>query len=170
MSPLKRPKYAKIKLTDIPEEVSNEYKLRQLATPDGWVYVKVTRAMYGLPQAGSIETKYGAKQQYAEYDTSAPVGKDEQKHVQQVTGKFNWYARGVDGTLLTPISALSAQQAKPTQSTMKRVKQFLDYAATHEPAVTTYRASDMVLAIHMRNEILTPYDVVLNLRKKLAEQ
>jgi hypothetical protein len=265
MSPLKRPEYAKIKLTDIPEEVINEYKLRQLATPDGWVYVKVTRAMYGLPQAGSlgqdqlenrlnqegyyqsqtvsglwkhktktiqfvlvvndfgikyinkddldhlirtlekyyevavdldgkefvkieldwdyenkrvhlsmapylqkalrqfdnivptkrhdspyphIETKYGAKQQYAEYDTSAPVGKDEQKHVQQVTGKFNWYARGVDGTLLTPISALSAQQAKPTQSTMKRVKQFLDYAATQEPAVTTYRASDMVLAIH----------------------
>ena len=95
-----------------------------------------------------IETKYGAKKQYAEYDTSAPVGKDEQKHVQQVTGKFNWYARGVDGTLLTPISALSAQQAKPTQSTMKRVKQFLDYAATQEPAVTTYRASDMVLAIH----------------------
>jgi hypothetical protein len=95
-----------------------------------------------------IETKYGAKQQYAEYDTSAHVGKDEQKHVQQVTGKFNWYARGVDGTLLTPSSALSAQQAKPTQSTMKRVKQFLNYAATQEPAVTTYRASDMVLAIH----------------------
>ncbi len=36
-----------------------------------------------------IKTKYGAKQQYAEYDTSAPVGKDEQKHVLQVTGKFN---------------------------------------------------------------------------------
>jgi len=31
---------------------------------------------------------------------------------------------------------------------MKRVKQFLDYAATQEPAVTTYHASDMVLAIH----------------------
>jgi len=94
-----------------------------------------------------IEPKYGARQQYAEYDTSAPVGKDEQKHVQQVTGKFNWYARGVDGTLLTPISALSAQQAKPMQLTMQHVKQF-DYAATQEPAVTTYRASDMVLAIH----------------------
>ena len=95
-----------------------------------------------------IEPKYGAKQQYAEYDTSVHVGKDEQKHVQQVTGKFNWYARGVDGTLLTPISALSAQQAKPTQTMMKRVKQFLDYAATQKPAVTTYHASDMVLAIH----------------------
>ena len=42
MSSLKRPEFAKIKLTDIPEEVINEYKLHQLATPDGWVYVKVT--------------------------------------------------------------------------------------------------------------------------------
>ena len=68
--------------------------------------------------------------------------------MQQVTGKFNWYAHGVDGTLLKPISALSAQQAKPTQAMMKHVKQFLDYAATQEPVVTTYRASDMVCAIH----------------------
>jgi hypothetical protein len=79
---------------------------------------------------------------------SAPVGKDKQKYVQQVTGKFNWYAWGVNGTLLMPISALTAQQAKPTQATMQQVQQFLNYAATKEPAVTTYRASDMVLAIH----------------------
>ncbi len=92
--------------------------------------------------------KYGAKQQFAEYDTSAPVGKDKQKYVQKVTGKFNWYARGVDGTMLTPISALSAQQAKPMQATMIRVQHFLDYGATKEPTVTTYCASDMVLAIH----------------------
>jgi hypothetical protein len=85
------------------------------------------------------EPNYGAKQQFAEYDTSAPVGNDEQKY---------WYARGVDSTMLMPISALSAQQAKPTQATMRRVQHFLDYAATKEPAVTTYRASDMVLAIH----------------------
>jgi len=94
------------------------------------------------------EQKYGTKQQFAEYDTSAPVGNDEQKYVQKVTGKFNWYARGVDSTMLTPISALSAQQAKPTQATMRRVQHFLDYAATKESAVTTYRTSDMVLAIH----------------------
>ena len=92
--------------------------------------------------------KYGAKQQFAEYDISTPSGKEDQKYVQQVTGKFNWYARGVDGTMLVPISALAAQQAKPMQSTMKRVQHFLDYAATQEPAVRTYRASDMVLAIH----------------------
>jgi hypothetical protein len=50
--------------------------------------------------------------------------------------------------MLTPISALTAHKANPTQATMKRVQQFLDYAATQEPAVLTYRASDMILAIH----------------------
>ncbi len=95
-----------------------------------------------------IEPKYGTKQKFAKYDTSAPVGLDEQKYVQQVTGKINWYTQGVNGTLLTPISALTAQQAMPTQGTMKRVQQFVDYAASQEPAVTTYRASDMVPAIH----------------------
>jgi len=95
-----------------------------------------------------IESKYGAKQQFTEYDTSAPVGNDEQKFVQKVMGKFNWYARGGNATMLMPISALSAQQAKPAQATMRQVQHFLDYAATKEPAVTTYHASDMVLAIH----------------------
>jgi hypothetical protein len=54
MTPLKRPKYAKIKLSDIPEEVIKEYKLHQYVTPDGWVYIKVIRGTYGLPQAGSL--------------------------------------------------------------------------------------------------------------------
>jgi hypothetical protein len=46
--------YVKIKLSDIPEEIIEEYKLREKATPDGWVYIKVVRGMYGLPQAGSL--------------------------------------------------------------------------------------------------------------------
>ena len=54
MTPLKRPEYAKIKLSDIPEEVIKEYKLNEKATPDGWIYIKVIRGMYGLPQAGSL--------------------------------------------------------------------------------------------------------------------
>ena len=70
--------------------------------------------------------KYGAKHQFAEYDTSAPVENDGQKYVQKVTGKFNWYTRGIDSTMLTPISALLAQQAKPTQATMRRVRRFLN--------------------------------------------
>ena len=83
-----------------------------------------------------------------EQDTSPAATKDEQTHVQKVTGKFLWYGRAVDGTMLTPLSALMAQQANPTTETMKRVKQFLEYAASQEPAVLTYRKSGMVLAIH----------------------
>eukprot|EP00804_Cyclotella_cryptica_P012317 CCRYP_020810-RA/>CCRYP_020810-RA protein AED:0.37 eAED:0.37 QI:0/0/0/1/1/1/2/0/434 len=258
MTPLKRPEYAKIRLSDIPEEVIKEYNLHEKATPDGCFYIEVRDVWptsgrvsgprlnkegyfqsHGVPGLWKHKTrsiqfilvvddfgikylqqadldhllaalgkyydvtvdpegkeyvkieldwdydnkrvhlsmapylqkalqqfdnlvptqrqdspypytkpKYGAKQQFAEYDTSTPAGKEDQSHVQQVTGKFNWYASGIDGTMLMPISALAAQQAKPTHATMKRVQHFLDYAATQEPAVTTYRASDMVLAIH----------------------
>jgi len=53
MTPLKRPEYGRVKLTDIPDEIIEEYKLREKATADGWVYFKVMRGMYGLPQSGS---------------------------------------------------------------------------------------------------------------------
>ena len=66
------------------------------------------------------------------------MSKEDQKRVQKVNGKFLWYGRSVDGTMLTPLSALASQQTKPTIETMHRVKQFLDNAATQEPAVLTY--------------------------------
>ena len=54
MTPLKRPEYVKIKMNDIPEEIRAEYKLHDLATPDGYVYIEITKGMYGLPQAGLL--------------------------------------------------------------------------------------------------------------------
>ena len=95
-----------------------------------------------------IEPKYGAKQQFAEYDTSPAVGKEEQTHIQKINGKFLWYGRAVDPTTQVPLSALASQQSKPTQNTMANAQQFLDYMATQEPAVLTYRKSDMILAVH----------------------
>jgi hypothetical protein len=53
-TPMKRPEFMKLKLSDIPEEVIEHYNLRELATPDEYVYCKVTKGMYGLPQAGII--------------------------------------------------------------------------------------------------------------------
>jgi hypothetical protein len=41
MTPLKQPEYAKIRLSDIPEEIIDKYNLREKATPDGWVYIMV---------------------------------------------------------------------------------------------------------------------------------
>jgi hypothetical protein len=54
MTPLKRPEYVKIKLSDIPEEIIVKYKLHDLANADGSVYIEANRCMYGLPQSGLI--------------------------------------------------------------------------------------------------------------------
>eukprot|EP00804_Cyclotella_cryptica_P002902 CCRYP_021007-RA/>CCRYP_021007-RA protein AED:0.15 eAED:0.15 QI:0/0/0/1/1/1/5/0/1206 len=227
MTPLKRPEFARVRLTDIPDEIIQLYSLDKVATPDGWVYVRVSKGMYGLPQSGSlghdlleeclnqegyfqsrnvpglwrhntrkiqvvlvvddfgikyihkqdldqlidslkkyydvavdmegkeyvkieldwdyangkvhllealrqfdnviptkrhdsphphVPPKYGEKQQFAEYDTSPAVGKDAQKHVQ------------------------TRNKQCGTQ------KKILDYCATQDPAVVTYRKSDMILA------------------------
>eukprot|EP00804_Cyclotella_cryptica_P012915 CCRYP_002273-RA/>CCRYP_002273-RA protein AED:0.38 eAED:0.38 QI:0/0/0/1/0/0/3/0/465 len=49
-----RPEFMRLKLADIPVEFIILYNLRNLATPDGNVYVRVQKGMYGLPQAGII--------------------------------------------------------------------------------------------------------------------
>jgi hypothetical protein len=46
------------------------------------------------------------------------------------------------------LSDLSSQQSAPTEHTMKRVNQFLDYMWTHPHAIIRYHASDMILNIH----------------------
>ena len=68
--------------------------------------------------------------------------------MQEFVGTFLYYARALDVTELSALGLLSTQQASPTENTMKKVKQFLDYAATHPDAIITYHASDMVLAGH----------------------
>jgi hypothetical protein len=59
-----------------------------------------------------------------------------------------YYARAVDTTILTALSLIATEQAKPTQETMKKVKQLLNYCATQEDAIITYNMRQMILAIH----------------------
>ena len=54
MTPLKRPEFIRIKISDIPEEIIVEYKLRELVTEDGSIYIQANRGMYGLPQSGLL--------------------------------------------------------------------------------------------------------------------
>ncbi len=265
-TPLKRYEYVRLKLTDIPEEIIVQYNLRAMATPDGYVYIEISKGMYGLPQAGllaqqlleerlnqqgymqdkmvpglwkhtsrpisftlcvddfgvkyvgrehaehlievlqkhykltidwtgskyigldlawdydkrevhlsmpgyvakalkrfdhptptkrqdqphpHIPPKYGATTQYATaIDTTPLLDKAGQKFIQQVNGTLLYLARAVDATILPALSSLAAQQAAPTETTLKRAKQLLDYMATQDDAVLTYRASDMILAVH----------------------
>ena len=93
--------------------------------------------------------KYGAKQQFTEADDdSALLDKHDKKFIQEVVGTLLYYSRAVDCTMLAALGSIATQQSKPTANTMKKVKQLLDYAATHPHAAVTYRASDMVLAAH----------------------
>ena len=265
-TPLKRPEYVRIKLSDIPEEVITAYDLRATATNDGSVYIEINKGMYGLPQSGLLANQllqkrlnkhgyyqsklvpglwkhkwrpiqftlvvddfgvkyvgeqhaqhlmqvlqhnydvtadwagkryigitldwdyrrrqvhlsmpgyakkalkqfqhptpakrqdspfphtpinYGAKKQYAkEASTARPLNKKGKRFIQQVCGKFLYYGRAVDSTLLTPISAIASQQANPTEETLQQTQQLLDYIATQEEAIITYSASDMTLAVH----------------------
>jgi hypothetical protein len=44
----------RLKITDIPDEIIQEYKLILLVIQDGYIYCEITQGMYGLPQAGII--------------------------------------------------------------------------------------------------------------------
>jgi hypothetical protein len=57
MTPLHSPKFIRIKLTDIPDKVSKEYKLREIATKNGSIYIRAKRGMYSLPQAELLANK-----------------------------------------------------------------------------------------------------------------
>jgi hypothetical protein len=51
MTPLHHAKFIQIKISDIPNEVIREYKIREKATKSGSIYIRAKRGMYGLPQA-----------------------------------------------------------------------------------------------------------------------
>ncbi len=57
MTPLHRPEFIRMKLSNIPDEVIEEYKLRENATKNGCIYIKANRGMYGLPQSGLLANK-----------------------------------------------------------------------------------------------------------------
>ncbi len=93
--------------------------------------------------------QYGAIPKYAESQDRSPLlNKENTKHVQAVTGTLLYYARAVDSTILTALSPLATEQAKPTQKTMEKVKQLLDYCTSQEEAIITYNKSKMILVVH----------------------
>jgi hypothetical protein len=99
---------------------------------------------------------YGAKTQHAmAEDTTPPLDKAGKKFIQEVCGVFLFLARRVNGGLLPALSTLASQQANPMKRMLALCKQFLDYMASQDKAVLTYKASDMVLAIHSNASYLS---------------
>ncbi len=59
---MKRHKYMRSKLAGIPEKIIEEYKLREIVTDNSYVYCKIRKGMYSIPQAGLIAQEHLEKQ------------------------------------------------------------------------------------------------------------
>ena len=99
---------------------------------------------------------YGKKaQETPKKVDNPPAPKEEKKYIQQVVESFLYYARAIDLTILHALSSIAAEQANPTERTMERVRQFLDYMHTHPDAIICFRSSDMILNVHSDASYLT---------------
>ena len=56
-TPLDRFKYMRMKLTDFQQEIIYEYKLKDIVNDNGWVYMEIRKALYGLCQSGALAAK-----------------------------------------------------------------------------------------------------------------
>jgi hypothetical protein len=54
MTPMARPKFMCMKIKALPTKNIELYKLNGKATSDGFIYIKIQKGMYGLPQAGIL--------------------------------------------------------------------------------------------------------------------
>ena len=53
-TPMERPKYMQLKISNMPNNIIEQYKLNEKLSPNGYVYIKIQKGMYGLTQEGSI--------------------------------------------------------------------------------------------------------------------
>ena len=53
-TPLKDFQYMCFHIDLIPEEVIDEYKLRDRVDKDGWLYCEIRMAIYGLKESGKL--------------------------------------------------------------------------------------------------------------------
>ncbi len=116
---------------------------------------KIPKLLQHQPHKHTIPT-YKATVQYAKPDDGTKLlSKEEKKYIQQIAGTFLYYSRAVDSTMLTALSLITSNQAKPTKETMSNIKFFPNYAASNQDAIITYRASNMVLAVHSNASYLS---------------
>jgi hypothetical protein len=84
----------------------------------------------------------------SKYDTTASVLSAEQiKFIQRTTGKFHFYARAIDNTMLHALNDIATSTINGTEATLAATNHFLNYAARNPNGRIIYRGSDMILKI-----------------------
>ena len=98
---------------------------------------------------------FGAQIQYAKPEYASPLlNKEDSLFVHQVTGAFLYYIRAVDPTVIVALSAIASSELAPTEEIMKKVKYFLEYAASHLDTILPYNKSDTKLSVHINASYL----------------
>ena len=82
-------------------------------------------------------------------DTPREASKCEILKVNEVVRIIQYYATTVDMTALMALSTIASEQAKATGHNIETIEQLLDYMASHPDATMRFRASDMILNIHL---------------------
>lgn len=122
----------------------------------GYVHKALQRLQYKpktFPQYSphtSVQIQYGktGERQYPTApDLSPRLPDSESKGIQQITGNFLYYARGMDSTMLPGLNDIGKTQAKPTTKTKSKCQQIMDYAATYPDIFIRYYASDVILYV-----------------------
>ena len=62
MTRLKQPDFICVNLRGIPDKIIKEYKLKNIATANGTIYIHIERGLYGLPQSGLLANELLEKQ------------------------------------------------------------------------------------------------------------
>ena len=88
---------------------------------------------------------YAAKIEYVKNDTTRPLGKKEITYLQRVVGKFLYYARAIDNTMLHTLNDITTATSKGTEATFAAVEYFLNYTASNPDDRIQYIASKMIL-------------------------
>jgi len=62
-----------------------------------------------------IRPNYGAKVQYVKDDTTRPLDKTKINYLQRIVGKFFYYARAIDNTMLHALNDITTATSKGTE-------------------------------------------------------
>jgi hypothetical protein len=130
---------------------------------DAGIYHQITPEIQACnpPQTTTLPVypqphQYGSEAQWPlPMDTSPPLSDADIKHIQWVIGSILYYAHAIDLTVLMALSTIASKQAHSTKNTMQKIKQLLNYLATHLDATVQFDASDMILNIHFNTSYLS---------------
>ena len=90
-----------------------------------------------------IRPDYGQKIQYIRIDSTDPLTGPEITFKQKAVGKFLFYARAINNTILHSLNDIATMPH--TKASIEAVKYFLNYAPCNPDAKIIYQKSNMVL-------------------------